>query len=236
MKMLSSGRIIPAHLRKLFALAVICTASMAAQSLETLAHQYRDKATPARRNAIRQYATAHPKDQNGALALLAMGISEHEQKLWPAAIQNLKAAESRLPALRDYIAWFIASSYFEQEDYDSAAREAAVSYRTGLASPVTGKAAILGARALLKLGRAKEAVQVLHASSFDLPQPQGSLALGDAFDAAGDPLSAVAQYQMLTIPFHLTILEWIQSQYPIFSSLGYQQILGASLVLISHFI
>jgi membrane-bound metal-dependent hydrolase YbcI (DUF457 family) len=38
---------------------------------------------------------------------------------------------------------------------------------------------------------------------------------------------------MLTIPFHLTILEWIQSQYPNFSSLGYQQILGASLVLIS---
>jgi len=195
MTMPCSGRITRGLLRKILALVLLLAPAAPAQPLETLAGQYRKKALPARRAALQRFAAAHPQDQSGALALLAMGIAEHEQKLWAASIRNLKAAGTRLPELGDYIACYLADSYAGQEDWTAAAREAVETWSGRESSPLAGRAALLAARAFLKLSQPKDAAQVLRSRSLDLPQPEGTVALGEALEAAADPMGAVTAYQ-----------------------------------------
>src|SRR6266849_3251208 len=66
-------------------LAVLCGAALSAQP-----------PMPQTRAGLIAYANAHPKDSSGALALLALGVAEVDQKQFSDAIPHLKAAGKRL--------------------------------------------------------------------------------------------------------------------------------------------
>src|SRR4029077_16529476 len=63
-----------------------------AQTLENLALAYRKNPRPQTRAAVLRFPNAHPKDINGALALLVLGATEMEQRQFGDAQQHLEAA------------------------------------------------------------------------------------------------------------------------------------------------
>jgi soluble lytic murein transglycosylase len=165
-----------------------------AQTAESLGRAYRESPAPARRQAIERFAASH-KDVNGALAHLTLGIVSFEQKQFPDAIQHLSAAQSRLPKLADYIAYYLAAARLETTDSPAAARDAAAVRVAPLSSPFAAKSVVIQARALAASGAAAEAIRMLSERYADLPQPDAGLALAVAYEAARDLPHAVAYYQ-----------------------------------------
>ena len=179
--------------------ALGCTALLTAafaQTPEVLGRAYRDSPTPARARALQQYAASH-KDANGALAHLTLGVVSFEQKRFPDAILHLNAARARLPKLADYTAYYLAAAHAETADYAAAAREAAGVRAASLRSPFAGKSLVLEARGLANSGSAAEAVRMLREHYADLPQPDGDLALGVAYEASRDLPHAAQYYQQV---------------------------------------
>src|SRR5687767_3280086 len=83
----------------LAAAAAALAIQVSAQDLATLVENYREKPSVPRRAQLERLAAAHPKDQKGALARFALGVTSVEQKDYARAIDNLKAAASRIPKL-----------------------------------------------------------------------------------------------------------------------------------------
>lgn len=169
-------------------------ATALAQSPESLGRAYHDSPTPARRKALEKYAASH-KDVNGALAHFTLAVASFEQKQFPDAIQHLQAAQSRLPKLADYIAYYLAAARIETGDNAAAARDATAVRSGTLRSPFAAKSMVIEARGLVASGSAPEAIRMLRERSGDLPQPDGDLALATAYEAARDLTQAVAYYQ-----------------------------------------
>ncbi|HUO29695.1 MAG TPA: transglycosylase SLT domain-containing protein [Bryobacteraceae bacterium] len=169
-------------------------ATVFAQGPQAAGQAYRDSPSPARRLALERFAAAH-KDVNGALAHLNLGIAAYEQKRYPDAIQHLEAARARLPKLADYTAYYLAAARVEASDPAGAARDAAEVRRAPVRSPFAGKAMVLEARGLAASGSAANAISLLREHYADIPQPDGDVALGDAYQAAGDLKHAAEYYQ-----------------------------------------
>ena len=175
-------------------LALLLTAAAFAQPPESLGRAYRESPTPARRKALEKFAASH-KDANGALAHFTLGEVSFEQKRFPDAILHLEAAQSRLPKLADYTAYYLAAAHSETADYSAAAREAAIVRSVPLRSPFATKSIVLQARALAASGSAQEAVRMLRERYADLPQPDADLAMAIAYEAARDLPHAAQYYQ-----------------------------------------
>ncbi len=165
-----------------------------AQGPESLERAYRDSPTLARARALQSYATAH-KDANGALAHFTLGVVAFEQKRFPDAVLQLEAAQTRLPKIADYIAYYLAAARLETGDNAAAARAAATAGSVPVRSPWAGKAVVLQARGLAASGAAQEAVRMLRERYADLPQPDGDLALAMAYEACHDLPHAAQYYQ-----------------------------------------
>ena len=177
--------------------ALVLAGAALAQSPESLGRAYRESPTPARANALRNFAASH-KDANGALANFTLAVVAFEQKRFADAIAQLQAAQSRLPQLADYTAYYLAAAHLETHDPGdnaAAAREAA-RVRSGPAlSPFAAKSMVLQARAQAASGAAQEAARLLRGHYADLPQPEGDLALGLAYEACRDLARAAQYYQ-----------------------------------------
>ena len=174
---------------------LVCAA--AAGTPAALVRPYREAPSPARRTALERYAALHPRDNNGALARLALGIAAYEQKDWPAAAAALRAAQPRLPKLADYISYYLAAARVQAQDGAIAARDLAPVRSAAVPSPFAAQADVLEGRALTAAGAAAEAVRLLRAKYAALPQPDGGLALAAAYQAAGNPAQAAAYYQQV---------------------------------------
>ncbi|HEY1756198.1 MAG TPA: transglycosylase SLT domain-containing protein [Bryobacteraceae bacterium] len=126
---------------------------------------------------------------------LKAGASALDAKNYAAAAASLKGLGKRLPKLADYVGWLEASSQFGLKNY--AGVEAALDpvWKQTPASPLTVKADMLAAQAFLQNGSAQRAVDLLRKNYAVLPQPQGDLALAQAFSAAGDAVNAAVYDQ-----------------------------------------
>ncbi len=180
-------------------LAVVCLAATAhaaapAGDLAALVRSWRDSPAPARRAAIEAYAAAHPRDNMGALAHLALGVGEYEQKDYPSAIAELRQIRGALPQIADYSAYYLAASRVESNDFDGIPSDAAPAHQSDVRSPLAGRAWLVEGRALTPSAPA-EAVHLLRDHYALLPQPDGDLALGTAYQGAGDLPRAVEFYQ-----------------------------------------
>jgi soluble lytic murein transglycosylase len=160
--------------------------SWAAADLASLVRTHRAHPTATTRAAIQSYAVTHPKET--AAANLALGIAAFEQKDYPAAIASLSRVN--IPQLADYTAYYLAAAKVESKTGDTVQVDLSPVRATEVRSPLAGRAWVVEARALGAAG-----TTVLREHYADLPQPDGDLALADAYQLAGDLPHAAEFYQ-----------------------------------------
>ncbi len=170
-------------------------AARPAESLETLARAHRQKHTAATGAALKRYASAHPREASGALALAVAGVVRLEQGDLARAIGDLRAAQARLPLVADHLAVPLAEALSGSDEHDAALRVLETVWKMEPASPLRGRAAMLAARAYLQKDSPAQAVEVLGRYAGDLPQPQGLLLVARALAAKGDGVAAAGAYQ-----------------------------------------
>lgn len=165
------------------------------QSLPAIAQAFRDSRSAKTRSAMAQFADRNPTSIDGALAGMAVGASDADSGDPAEALRRLSQAQRRLPALADYIAYWMAQANVRQNNPSAAVNALEPVWRAPLLSPVTGKAALLAAEAMLALQQPKAALALLTKYGEQLTQPQGYLLLGKAAEASGNRVAAAAWYQ-----------------------------------------
>src|SRR5579872_1408065 len=168
-----------------------------AQTLESLAHEYRDHPTAQTRAALQHYATVHAKDRDGALAQLVLGNEELDAKQYPAAIEHLQAAEKRLPELADYVGFLKASAQFEQHNLVAADSAIAPALAHSPVSPLLAKAVLLAANTAIQQNDPKKALALLEQNKSALAAEKLELLLAKAYEAAGDGTSAAEHFSRI---------------------------------------
>ena len=163
-------------------------------TLAAMVRAYRATPTAPRRAAIEAYAAAHPKE--APFAHLALGIAAYEIKDYAAAIASLRQARPQLAPVADYIAYYLAAARVESKDVNDISEQLRLVYTGEVASPFTGKAWILQARAA-KNDAPADAVKLLRDHYAELPQPYGDVTLADCYLAAGDQVRAAGIYQRI---------------------------------------
>ena len=130
-----------------------------------------------------------------AVSELKAAVAALQSKNDATAIATLKGLGGRLPQIPDYVAWFRASAEFSAGNYAAVPATIEPIWAQSPASPLIGRAALLGAQAFGQTANVTGAVSLLRKYYSSLPQPQGDLALAKAFAAAGDPVSAAVYAQ-----------------------------------------
>jgi soluble lytic murein transglycosylase len=174
------------------------------QPLDTLARDYHDNPGPRTHTAVLAFANAHPKDVNGALALLVLGSVELDAKQFNDAAIHLKAAAKRLPTLADYPAYLEAAAQFELRRFDEALKTLKPVWDNSPASPLVVKAILLEANAYLNTAEPKRVLSLMEKRGSDLPPEKTALLLAKAYEATGDRKQATAQYQRIYIEYPFT--------------------------------
>jgi soluble lytic murein transglycosylase len=170
-------------------------AAPAGKNLASIVRAYRDRPSVAGRAQIERFAAVHGKDQDGALARLALGVTSFEQKDYDRAIANLKTAQVRLPKIADYALYYLAAAQIQTKGETSVAQELEHLRDLPVRSPLAARATVLHGKALIDLKNPAEAVRVLRDHYDELPQPDADLTLAMAYEAASDPVNAAGYYQ-----------------------------------------
>jgi soluble lytic murein transglycosylase len=163
-------------------------------SLAAMVRAYRESPTPAKKAGVEAYANAHARETDGALARLALGVTAYEQKDFAAAAANLREISAKLPAISDYLSYFLAAARVESNDLAGISRDLAAVHRSSPPSPYAGRAWLLEGRALQN-SQPAEAVRLLREHYAELPQPEGDVTLADCYQAAGELAAATDFYQ-----------------------------------------
>ncbi len=154
---------------------------------------YRDTPTTPVKEQIVSFARQHAKEQSGALAYFALGMTAYTQKDYTEAQQYLKAAQPLLPRLADYIAFYIASSEAQLNDDAGIASE--LKPVLGMNSPLLPQSIMLDAKALIHTKANLEAIQLLRDHFDALPQPDADQTLAQGYEAQGELAQAAVLYQ-----------------------------------------
>jgi soluble lytic murein transglycosylase len=171
--------------------------ALAAQSPETLGRTLRNSPSVPARTALTNYAKAHPRDQNGALALLALAVHDVEAKMPERAIATLKQVRPRLPALREYIDYFLAQALYNSRQFEDAAETASKIAE----SAMLPQAASIATRSWIEIGKPKEALSYLRSKSRRIGDPQETYLLAMALEASGDTAGAGAAYRAVYVEY-----------------------------------
>jgi len=190
--------------RRLAVLACLCAASVSAQSLETLGANYRKTPTPRTRAALLRYANAHPNDKNGALAMLALGATEIDERQFGDALQHLTGAAKRLPTLADYTAYLSAISQSELRQFSDTEKTLQPIWQATPASPFVAKSVTLQVNSYLQDSKAALALELVQKHLTDFTAPQAELLLARCYEAEGNRDAAAAHYQKIYIEYPLS--------------------------------
>lgn len=155
--------------------------------VEVLAREGKSK-----RPALLALAAQHPQGTTGALALLAAGVLSPSPN---EALDQYQRALPRLPQIRDYVAYLIASSQYDATAYAEAARGAEALARTE--SPVAPKAILLAARAYLQLTDYASAMRLLETQRAKAPQPAADRLLAEAAELGGDSAHCATAFRRI---------------------------------------
>ena len=191
-------------LHRLAALACFCAVSVSAQSVESLGASYRKTPSPRTRAALLRYANAHPSDKNGALALLALGATEVDERQFGDALKHLTAAGKRLPKLADYAAYLSATSEFELRQFSDTEKTLEPVWQSTPASPLVTKSVALEANAYLQDGKPARALELVQRHLTDFTVPQVELLLARCYEMDGNRDAAAAHYQKIYIEYPLS--------------------------------
>jgi soluble lytic murein transglycosylase len=161
-------------------------------ALALLVCAYRQSPNPARRAAVVSWGVSHPKER--AASELALGVAAYEMRDYASAIAALRQAQPGLPQIADYAAYYLAAARVESHDFGGIVKDLAVVHNPAVPSPLSARARLLEARALVGTAPA-DAVLLLSGHSTELPQPDGDMILGEALQAAGNLAGAVEIWQ-----------------------------------------
>lgn len=145
--------------------------------------------------ALEQCASRLAATPAGAAARLSLAVSAVEAQRFAEAQPILqKARGPQLNRIDDYVAFFQASALAGLERHADAVAALETVWRQQPVSAVAGRAAMLGAKSYLALGKAELAAQLLEKNEAQLTQPQGDMALAEAWLAAGSREKAGTYY------------------------------------------
>lgn len=177
------------------ALLAVWAAAAAGQNLESLVRHYMD--TPAHASKLRllEYEKTHRRAPESGIALLVVGVQETKDRLAVAAIGRLTGLAARIPLLADYAAFHLGAAFMEVGNYEAAYASFLETIQHPIRSPLAWRAALSASEALIKMNRAKDALNTLQQRAALIPQPQLDAGLAKAHEAAGDPVSSALSWQ-----------------------------------------
>ena len=178
-----SDRIIRAPWCRLGAWLVVAPMLAAGQDIALLSRAYRADPTAQNRAAVVQFAQTHQTNQ-GALALLSLGVKEIELKQFADALPHLESAMKRLPAIADYPAYFSAVADSELADYSRVEGRLSGVWDRSPASPLTGRSVVLLAKVYLKTNQPQKATALVNRYRGSLSGPAIEWLLAQAGDTA----------------------------------------------------
>ncbi len=114
------------------------------------------------------------------------------------AAERLATLAPRYPLIPDFLAYWRARALMSAGRYEEAAAALGPVWKTRFPSSIAGRAAVLGAAALLEAVRPGDALALLErAPAGSLPEPPASLAAARAQEALGAKAAAAALYQRI---------------------------------------
>lgn len=176
-------------------------AFIASTTLKPMAQQLLQNRIPAGYAGVEAFARKHSADDAGSLAWLAVGYARFLDHEYAKAIDPLSRARPHAGEIGDYVAYYLAASYLQagrMAEGIAAIGSFDLSYPGSL---LIRDAHVLYANALLNDHRPKEAVALI-ANDREPIRADLELALGRAYEAAGEPAKAVAVFRHLyfTLP------------------------------------
>lgn len=177
------------------ALPLAVLAQNAAPPVESLARDAKTRAT--QRPLLASFAAQHPRDLDGALALLALG-----------GLDNLKSAQPRLPKINDYVLYLLADAQFAAQDFAAASQSIDALLKQHPQSPVLPRALLIAAKSRAKLDPAS-VIPFVETHRARIAQPTGDMLLAQAAEQNSDSARALAAYRRvyLTYPKSVDALE-----------------------------
>jgi soluble lytic murein transglycosylase len=164
-------------------------AFVASASLRPMAQQLLQDRTPPAYAGVQAYATAHAKDDAGALAWLVLGYAHVLDKDYAKAIDPLSRAKLHAGDLGDYVAYYLGISYLQTGHTAEALAALSDFGKTHPDSLLTRDAQVSYADALLLEGQAGEAASLLQKIRTPI-RSDLEFALGRAYAASGQTAKA----------------------------------------------
>jgi soluble lytic murein transglycosylase len=161
----------------------------ASASLRPMAQQLLQDRSLAAYNGVQAYARAHAKEDAGALAWLVVGYARVLDHDYPKAIDALSRAKPHAGDLGDYVDYYLGTSYLQTGRTAEALATLADFATAHPDSLLVRDARVSYAQVLMAEGQAAEAAAIL-AQNRVPARSDVELALGRAYEAAGEPAKA----------------------------------------------
>jgi soluble lytic murein transglycosylase len=178
-------------------------AFVSSASLKPMARQLLQDRTPAGYAGVESYASRHAKEDAGALAWLVLGYARTLDRDFAKAVDPLNRAKLHAGDIGDYVNYHLGNAYFQTGRTAEAIATLGEFDKTYPESLLIRDARVLYANALLSEARSQEAIDVLEKER----QPTRvdlELALGRAYEAAGQTAKAVTIFRNLYFNFPLS--------------------------------
>jgi soluble lytic murein transglycosylase len=178
-------------------------AFVASASLKPMARQLLQDRTPAAYAGVEAYARRHAKEDAGALAWLVIGYARIQDRDYVRAIDALNRAKPRAGDLGDYVNFYLGTAYYQTGRQAEAVATLGGFDKAYPDSLLYRDAHVTYANALVADGRAQEAVELLEHDRQPI-RADLELALGRAYEVAGQPAEALRIFRNLYFTMPLT--------------------------------
>lgn len=183
-------------------------AFVASASLKPMAHQLLQDRSLAAYAGVDAYARRHAQEDAGALAWLVIGYAHTLDKGYAQAIDPLNRAKPRAGDLGDYVNFYLGTSYYQTGRQAEAVATLAAFDKAYPESLLIRDVHVVYANALVAEGRPQDAIELLEKDREPI-RADLELALGRAYEAAGQPAKALAVFRHL---YYTMPLSWEASQ------------------------
>jgi len=161
-----------------------------------MAQQLLQDRTPTAYAGVEAYARRHPKEDAGALAWLVVGYARTLDHDYAKAIDPLNRAKAGASELGDYVAYYLGDAYLNTAHNAEALSTLADFSKKFPDSLLLRDAHVVYANALLEEGRPQDAAALLERERAPV-RSDIELAIGRAYEAAGDRQKAAAAFRNL---------------------------------------
>ncbi len=159
-----------------------------------MAQQLLQDRTPIAYAGVEAFARRHPKEDAGALAWLVLGYARTLDHDYAKAIDPFNRAKAGASELGDYVAYYLGDAYLKTAHNAESLSTLADFSQSFPDSLLIRDAHLVYATALLEEGRPQEAVALLEKDRAPV-RADVELAVGRAYEAAGDSQKAVSAFR-----------------------------------------